>query len=133
MRLLILLAALLVAAPAYAQQGDVHAPWDVILAKYLSEHPDGVNRFDYAALRDTPADRTSLEDYIDTLEAAAPSEMGEDEAFAYWANLYNAVTVRLIVVEAPAGVDSRNSPPPVVHRTLGRGPGDGRGRGSVSG
>jgi hypothetical protein len=27
--------------------------------------------------------------------------MGEDEAFAYWANLYNAVTVRLIVEEAP--------------------------------
>lgn len=102
MRLLIMLAALFATAPAHAQEpGDLHAPWDAILSKFLSEHPDGVNRFDYAALRDAPADRAVLEDYIDALEAAAPSEMSADEAFAYWANLYNAVTVRLIVVEAP--------------------------------
>ena len=101
MRLLIVLAALMLGAPAQAQQGDLHAPWDDILTKYVSEHPDGVNRFDYAALRNAPADRAELEDYIDALEAAAPSQMDEDQAFAYWANLYNAVTVRLIVQEAP--------------------------------
>jgi len=101
MRLLILLAAIAFSAPALAQQGDLHSPWDDILAKYLSEHPDGVNRFDYAALRNAPADRAVLEDYIDALQAAAPSQMSENEAFAYWANLYNAVTVRLIVQEAP--------------------------------
>ena len=99
-----LIAAAILAAvtpPASAQTRDLHGRWDQILSTYLTEHPDGVNRFDYAALRDTPADRAVLEDYIDALEAAAPSEMSEDEAFAYWANLYNAVTVRLIVVEAP--------------------------------
>ncbi len=101
MRLLAILAALLLAMPAVAQEHDLHAPWDGILGKYLSEHPDGVNRFDYAALRNASADRAVLEDYIVTLELAAPSQMGEDEAFAYWANLYNAVTVRLIVQEAP--------------------------------
>jgi len=101
MRLLALLACLIMVSPTAAQEPDLHSPWDDILAKYLSEHPDGVNRFDYAALRDAPSDRAVLEDYIDALEAAAPSDMSEDEAFAYWANLYNAVTVRLIVVEAP--------------------------------
>jgi hypothetical protein len=101
MRLLAVLAYLLLAWPAAAEEPDLHSPWDVILSTYLSEPADGVNRFDYAALRNTPADRAVLEDYIDALEAAAPSQMSEDEAFAYWANLYNAVTVRLIVVEAP--------------------------------
>lgn len=101
MRLLAVLACLMFASPSDAQVQDLHSRWDAILAKYLSGHPDGVNRFDYAALRDAPADRAVLEDYIDALEAAAPSVMGADEAFAYWANLYNAVTVRLIVQEAP--------------------------------
>ena len=90
------------AAQASAHGDDVHAPWDRLLAQYLTEAPDGVNRFDYAGLRNTPADRAALEDYIAALEAAAPSQMSEDAAFAYWANLYNAVTVRVIVQEAPA-------------------------------
>jgi hypothetical protein len=102
MRLLVLIAALVIPAPSFAQTQDLHTPWDEILAKYLSEHPDGVNRFDYAGLRDAPADRAGLEDYIDALEASAPSQMQPDQAFAYWANLYNAVTVRLIVDEAPS-------------------------------
>jgi hypothetical protein len=102
MRLLVLIAALVIPAPSFAQTQDLHTPWDEILAKYLTEHPDGVNRFDYAGLRDAPADRAGLEDYIDALEASAPSQMQPDQAFAYWANLYNAVTVRLIVDEAPS-------------------------------
>ncbi|XBQ15932.1 MAG: DUF547 domain-containing protein [Oceanicaulis sp.] len=94
-----LFAVALVASPAAAQ--DLHAPWDAILAEHLVESPDGVNRFDYDALRSDAEDRAALEAYIGVLEAARPSEMRADEAFAYWANLYNAVTVKLIVDEAP--------------------------------
>lgn len=106
MRLFAILAALAVSlasvsAPASAQTEDLHTLWDGLLAGYLTEAPDGVNRFDYAGLRNSPADRAVLEDYIAALEAAAPSQMPEDAAFAYWANLYNAVTVRVIVDEAP--------------------------------
>lgn len=86
-------------APAAAQ--DIHARWDAILAEHLVESPDGINRFDYAGLRGDAEDRAALEAYIAALEAAAPSRMDDDAAFAYWANLYNAVTVKLIVDEAP--------------------------------
>jgi hypothetical protein len=99
MRFFAFLFALIAAAPSYAQ--DLHSPWDDLLSRYLSDHPDGVARFDYTALRDASEDRRVLQGYIAALEAAQPSAMGADEAFAYWANLYNAVTVRLIVEEAP--------------------------------
>ncbi len=80
---------------------DLHGPFDAILAEYLEQTADGVNRFDYAALRANPSDRAALNAYVAALEAAAPSRLGEEAQFAYWANLYNAVTVKLIVDEAP--------------------------------
>lgn len=101
MRLFLFLLSLAFAAPAHAQHNDLHAPWDGLLAAYLSGHDDGVARFDYATLRSSEADTIALNAYIAELEASSPSAMGDDEAFAYWANLYNAVTVRLIVEEAP--------------------------------
>ena len=88
-------------APATAQQTDLHTPWDRLLETYLSEHPDGVNRFDYDQLRRSADGVTALNAYIADLESQIPSGFADDEAFAYWANLYNAVTVRLIVEEAP--------------------------------
>lgn len=88
--------------PAPAESGgDIHTPWDGILAEHVVESADGINRFDYAGLREDAADRAALEDYIAALERAEPSAMEPDAAFAYWANLYNAVTVKLIVDEAP--------------------------------
>lgn len=90
------------AQDAPADMGDdIHAPWDTILAEHLVESEDGINRFDYAGLRDDAQDRAALEGYIETLETVEPSAMAPDAAFAYWANLYNAVTIRLIVDEAP--------------------------------
>ena len=89
----------LMPAPSSAQ--DLHAPWAAILHAHLQESPDGINRFDYAALRENDEARAALDGYVAALEAARPSAMTEDEAFAYWANLYNAVTVKLIVDAAP--------------------------------
>ena len=102
MRSLIYLLLVMLTAPSGAQDSDVHTPWDVILSEYLSEHPDGVNRFDYAALRANRDDRESLETYIVALEQVQPSELNDDDAFAYWANLYNAVTIKVILDEAPS-------------------------------
>lgn len=101
MRAILLFISLLVAGPVQAQSEDLHTSWDALLATYLSDLPDGVARFDYAGLRASDSDTQTLQSYISALEAAQPSQMSDDEAFAYWANLYNAVTVRLIVEEAP--------------------------------
>lgn len=85
---------------SYAQT-DLHTPWDQVLGAYVVESDDGVNRFDYAGLRANPDDRAVLSAYIEDLEATQVSALTDDARFAFWANLYNAVTVRLIVDEAP--------------------------------
>ena len=82
-------------------QSDIHEPWDALLGAYLVQSEDGINRFDYDGLRDAPDDRAALSAYIETLEAVPVSRLEPEDAFAFWANLYNAVTVRLIVDEAP--------------------------------
>ncbi|MCC5995571.1 MAG: DUF547 domain-containing protein [Oceanicaulis sp.] len=100
MRLIALMMALFMTAPALAD--DVHAPWDRILGAYVTPGPDGVERFDYDRLRGDETDRTALEAYIARLEAMEVSAQEPDAQFAFWANLYNAVTVRLIVDENPS-------------------------------
>lgn len=49
----------------------------------------------------TPADRASLKAYVESLERVRPETLNHDEAFAYWANLYNAATVSLILDHYP--------------------------------
>jgi len=89
-------------SPAAWAQTDLHSDWDALLSQYVQPHPDGVNRFDYAGLRTNAQDRQRLEGYIRALESTPVSTLDPDAQFAYWANLYNAVTVRLIVEEAPS-------------------------------
>ena len=101
MRALVLLVMIYFAPTAWAQDNDLHSDWDVLLSRYLTEHADGVNRFDYAGLRGNADDRALMEAYIVRLESETPSQMAPDAAFAYWANLYNVVTVKVIVDEAP--------------------------------
>lgn len=90
-----------VMAGAAHGQTELHDPWDTLLSEYVHAHPDGVNRFDYAGLRSDAQNRQALELYIESLEATDPDTLSNDAQFAFWANLYNAVTVRLIVEEAP--------------------------------
>lgn len=98
---LLVFSLILVSVPSAWGQDDIHTPWDGLLARHLVQADDGINRFDYEALRSDDADRAALEAYIHALERAQPSMMSEAEAFAFWANLYNALTVKLIVDEAP--------------------------------
>ncbi len=73
-----------------------HSPWGRILATYLvNDHPSGINRFDYAAV--SAADRALLDGYIDNLATLTVSELTRAQQQAYWVNLYNALTVQLIL------------------------------------
>jgi hypothetical protein len=91
------------AAPAaFAQSaGDADAAYDSLLQRYVVVSPDGVNRVAYGRWRANAADRKALDDYVKSLEGRKPSAMPRDEAFAYWGNLYNAVTVKLILDRNP--------------------------------
>ncbi len=95
------LAAGLIGAPAAAAAEPDHAAWDALLGRYVSDNADGVTRVDYARWQADGADRAALTGYIHSLEAARPSVLPRTEAFAYWANLYNAVTVDTVLARYP--------------------------------
>lgn len=83
-------------------QPAANAEWTRILETYVHTDAEGVNRFDYAALKANPADLAALDAYIDSFAGRDLSGDGPAE-FAAWANLYNAVTVRYIVQKYPLG------------------------------
>lgn len=77
-----------------------HKPWQNILDKYLdAKHASGINRFNYAAVDKT--DLKTLNNYIAKLQQIDPRNMNRAEQKAYWINLYNALTVELIVDNYP--------------------------------
>lgn len=78
-----------------------HSAWDDILKAYLKPHKDGVNRFDYAGV--TPADKAKLGQYIAFLAAQTPTRLNDVESFAYYINLYNALTVYVVLDAWPVG------------------------------
>jgi hypothetical protein len=91
-------AATLAVSPALALD---HGRWNDLLAAHITPGADGVNRFDYAGLKANPAAMANLEAYIAEVEATRISALTRDEQFAAWANLYNALTVRLMVSRWP--------------------------------
>lgn len=77
-----------------------HAGWQQILNLYLvAETQDGINRFDYAGI--TKADRVRLDEYINGLAAIDPRDYKRTEQLAYWINLYNALTVQVVLDHYP--------------------------------
>jgi len=72
-----------------------HHPWDQFLKKYLKPAPDGVNRVAYG--RVTGDDRRALYEYLVALRLTSIERFNRAEQLAYWINLYNALTVRLVL------------------------------------
>lgn len=73
------------------------AAFDALLSRRARNSRDGVVRVDYAGWRGSAADRAALSRYIDTLAALDPLSLTRPEQFAYWANLYNAATIRVVL------------------------------------
>jgi hypothetical protein len=88
------------AAPHPAPAGTPEA-LDPLLARYVVAHPDGVARVRYAAWQAAPADRAALDHWIAAAAQARPSAMARAEAFAFWANLYNALTLQVVLARYP--------------------------------
>ena len=82
-----------------------HSSWQALLDAYLKTgDPSGINRFDYGALKANAEDRKTLSAYLKSLAGIDPRSFSRDEQMAYWINLYNALTVFVIVPRYP--VDS---------------------------
>ena len=77
-----------------------HSAWDRFLNRYLvTDHPSGINRVRYGDV--TEEHRRALESYIERLQGTPVSRLNREEQMAYWINLYNAVTVRVILDHYP--------------------------------
>ena len=79
-----------------------HGPWDVFLKKNLVSPTDDINRIAYGKVSE--ADKQRLEGYLSALSAVPISDFSRDEQRAYWINLYNALTVGVVLEHYP--VDS---------------------------
>lgn len=85
--------------PASAVRVD-HGPWDGFLNTYLvTNHPSGINRVRYASV--TQEDRRTLDAYIRQLQEVTVTRLSLDEQKAYWINLYNALTVKVVLDHYP--------------------------------
>lgn len=75
-----------------------HQTWQDILEQYVVV--SGQNHlFAYQAV--TPIDKQRLDSYIEQLSQLNPKEYSQAVQYAYWVNLYNAVTVDLILDAYP--------------------------------
>ena len=97
------LAGLILAAPfirAEAANGGTD-DYAELLARYVREAGDGINRVDYAAWQANAADRQLLTDFIAVQARMKPSAMMEGERFVFWTNLYNALTLKVVLEAYP--------------------------------
>ena len=78
-----------------------HRKWQEILDEYVDADPSGVNVVDYAALATNPADVVKLDGYLEHLQGIDPRVYRRVEQMAYWINLYNAVTVKVVLDAYP--------------------------------
>ncbi len=84
--------------PAATRSID-HGAWDRFLKTYVLAADDGVNRVAYG--RVTNADRLGLKRYIAGLAAEPVSRLAGAEQLPFWINLYNALTVKLVLDHYP--------------------------------
>ena len=96
---------------AQSQKTIDHSAFDQFLRTYYVA-PTNTNAPHYGAalLRYadvTPADKAALTAYINRLQAVQVTSLNQDEQLAFWINLYNAQTIRVILDNYP--VDSIRS------------------------
>lgn len=89
------------ASEATTELPERHSAWTAILAAYVKPGADGLNRFDYGALRASEADRAVLAEYLASFAALDFDNLTRNEAFAAWANLYNALTIDHMIGRYP--------------------------------
>jgi hypothetical protein len=76
-----------------------HGDWDHFLGRYVTTGGDGINRVRYRAVTSKRAQ--ALADYVAALQAVPVRRLNRREQLAYWINLYNAVTVKLVLEHYP--------------------------------
>lgn len=72
-----------------------HSAFDYFLKTYRYRGKDGIARVHYE--RVSAADKTAFDAYLTALQDVRVSDLNRDEQYAYWVNLYNAGTLKIIL------------------------------------
>lgn len=91
--LIVLMAILLLPVFAKTDAAPDHSIWNALLSQYNHQ-----GQVDYEGLKKAEA---RLDAYLDGLAGIAPQSLDRDEQFAFYANAYNAWTVKLILTGYP--------------------------------
>ena len=76
-----------------------HSAWDRILTAYVVPSADGINRFAYG--RVSAADKKALKTYLAVLQTVNVTGLAANEQRAFWINLYNALTIDVVLDRYP--------------------------------
>ena len=76
-----------------------HSAWDALLQAYVVPGSDGINRVRYAKFKSEG--RAKLDAYLAALQATDVKSLDKAEQFAFWANLYNAKTIAIVLDAYP--------------------------------
>ncbi len=76
-----------------------HSDWDAFQKKYTHLGEEGIRLVDYGKV--TEADKVNLGRYIENLAGMTVTGLNRPEQMAYWINLYNALTVNVILDHYP--------------------------------
>ena len=72
-----------------------HSAWGEFLERYVQAHEGGMNFVAYANV--DSSDRNSLQAYLERLTDQDPRQLRKAEQLAYWINLYNALTIEVVL------------------------------------
>jgi hypothetical protein len=76
-----------------------HALFDGFLEKYVKRGDDGINRIPYGRIEGN--DRKRLREYLNAMQNVAITKYARGEQRAYWINLYNALTIQIVLDHYP--------------------------------
>ena len=79
--------------------GIDHAQWDDFLSRNVKPGKDGINRIAYGKVN--ARDREALNAYLEKLQRVPIRKFSRDSQRAYWINLYNAATVKVVLDHYP--------------------------------
>ena len=76
-----------------------HSIWDGLLKTYVHKGADGLNRVDYKSFK--VGGHKALKKYLSLMQQTNVGALDRNEQFAFWANLYNAKTIDVILQRYP--------------------------------
>ena len=76
-----------------------HSVWTQFLSTHVMSSDDRINRIDYGSV--VLEDRARLDAYVEQLTQTPISDFSRVEQRAFWINLYNALTVKLVFDHYP--------------------------------